>query len=56
MIKVSPSLLAADYLHFDEAVDKVIASGADALHYDVMDGDSINKLVENALQQYVPRA
>lgn len=38
MIKVAPSLLASDYLHFGEALDKVIASGADVLHYDVMDG------------------
>lgn len=38
MIKVAPSLLASDYLHFGDALDKVIASGADVLHYDVMDG------------------
>ena len=38
MIKVAPSLLASDYLRFGDALDKVIASGADVLHYDVMDG------------------
>ena len=38
MIKVAPSLLASDYLHFGDALDKVISSGADVLHYDVMDG------------------
>ena len=38
MIKVAPSLLAADYLRLDAEIDKVIASGADVLHYDVMDG------------------
>lgn len=38
MIKVAPSMLAADYLHLDSEIDKVVASGADVLHYDVMDG------------------
>jgi len=38
MIKVAPSMLAADYLNLGSEIDKVIASGADVLHYDVMDG------------------
>lgn len=38
MIKVAPSMLAADYMRLDSEIDRVIASGADALHYDVMDG------------------
>lgn len=38
MIKVAPSMLAADYLNLGAEIDKVIASGAEVLHYDVMDG------------------
>ena len=38
MIKVAPSMLAADYLKLGSEIDKVIDSGADVLHYDVMDG------------------
>lgn len=38
MIKVAPSMLAADYMNLGAEIDKVIASGADVLHYDVMDG------------------
>ena len=41
MIKVAPSLLAADYLNMGSSVDAVIASSADALHYDVMDGEFV---------------
>ncbi len=38
MIKVAPSMLAANYLCLGDEIDKVISSGADVLHYDVMDG------------------
>ncbi|MBR3928223.1 MAG: ribulose-phosphate 3-epimerase [Clostridia bacterium] len=38
MIKVAPSMLAANYLKLGDEIDKVIQSGADVLHYDVMDG------------------
>lgn len=38
MIKIAPSMLAANYLDLGNEIDKVISSGADVLHYDVMDG------------------
>ncbi|MBR4236411.1 MAG: ribulose-phosphate 3-epimerase [Clostridia bacterium] len=41
MIKVAPSLLAANYLEFGAAADDMISAGADALHYDVMDGEFV---------------
>ena len=41
MIKVAPSLLAADYMHFGDEIDKVINAGADALHFDVIDGEFV---------------
>lgn len=37
-IKISPSLLAADFLHLEDDVKRTEAAGADLLHCDVMDG------------------
>lgn len=37
-MKVSPSLLAADFLHLDKEIDMINSSNADMLHIDVMDG------------------
>ena len=38
MIKIAPSLLAADYLKIGEEIEHMTTAGADLLHYDVMDG------------------
>ncbi|MBO5445043.1 MAG: ribulose-phosphate 3-epimerase [Muribaculaceae bacterium] len=37
-MKVSPSLLAADFLHLDREIEMINSSEADFLHLDVMDG------------------
>jgi ribulose-phosphate 3-epimerase len=37
-IKISPSILTADFGRLDEAVAAATAGGADAIHLDVMDG------------------
>ncbi len=38
MVKVAPSLLAADFTNLQKEIKKIEDSGATMLHYDVMDG------------------
>ena len=38
MIKIAPSILAADFSHLGEEVADIRAGGADYVHFDVMDG------------------
>jgi len=37
-IKISASMMCADFLHLERAVRELEASGADYLHFDIMDG------------------
>lgn len=44
MIKLAPSILAADFGHLYEEIQKTVAAGVDYIHLDIMDGHFVPNL------------